>query len=77
MRGFPWRTVLLSVIAAYLVLAVAAAAILYTGAYNVAATNAHWPITQRLLDLAAAIPSRPMRNESSRRRTSIARTGLR
>ena len=50
MRGFPWRTVLLSSIAAYVILGVVAAAILYTGVYDVAATDAHWPITQRLLD---------------------------
>lgn len=50
MRAFPWRVVLLSIAGAYLVLALAAAAILYSGAYDVAATDVHWPVTQRMLD---------------------------
>lgn len=50
MRGFPWRTVLLSVVGSYALLILVAAVVVYEGVYDVAATNAHWPITQRLLD---------------------------
>ena len=52
MRGFSWRAALLGAVVAYLILIVAGFGLLYAGVYDVGATTAHWPITERMLDLA-------------------------
>jgi mono/diheme cytochrome c family protein len=47
-----WRTILGTCIAAYGVLILGGLVFIYSGAYNVAATDQHWPLTYRLFETA-------------------------
>lgn len=48
--GMHWRTIFATVLVAYGVLALSAAVFVYSGYYDIAATDPHWPLTHRLLE---------------------------
>jgi hypothetical protein len=43
------RTIIASILFAGLIVILAGFAVIYTGVYNVAATEPHWPVTSRIL----------------------------
>jgi cytochrome c553 len=47
-----WRTVLLTVIAAYGVLILGGIAVIYSGAYDIGADTPHWGVTYRIFETA-------------------------
>lgn len=49
-ESFPMRAVLYTIVSLAVVAAVGGAAFVYSGAYNVAATEPHWPITHWVLE---------------------------